>query len=63
MKKAIVYLAFMTSLSSCSQKKENLKEQNMEITSGNIASKTIEQIKHYPSEPIYYYTLLILVCL
>jgi len=39
---------------SCSQKIENLKETKMEITSDNIAQKTIEQIKHYPSEPIYY---------
>lgn len=54
MRKVIIALTLMVSLSSCSQKKEYIKEQNMEITSNNIAAKTIEQIKHYQSEPIYY---------
>jgi len=55
MKEIILALAFMASLSSCSQKKEDSKNKNnMEITSDNIVTKTIEQIKHYPQEPIYY---------
>ncbi|TRX37437.1 hypothetical protein FNW52_05605 [Flavobacterium sp. ZT3R18] len=54
MKKALVYLALIASLNSCSQKKEQLKEINMNITSDNIADKITEQVKHYPKEPIYY---------
>lgn len=44
----------MVSISSCSQKKENVKEKNMEITSNNIIDKTTEEVKHYAHEPIYY---------
>ncbi|WP_294960981.1 hypothetical protein [uncultured Flavobacterium sp.] len=54
MKRTILYIVLIASLNACSQKKGNVKEQNMEITSDNIANKTVEQIKHYPSEPIYY---------
>jgi len=53
MKKAILSLVLLISLNSCSQK-GNLKNQNMEITASNIVDKINAQVKHYPSEPIYY---------
>ncbi len=54
MKKIILCLALIASLNSCSQKKEQLKETNMDITANNIVNKINEQVKHYPKEPIYY---------
>jgi hypothetical protein len=54
MKKVLIYLALIASLNSCSQKKDNIKETNMDITANNIVTKITEQVKHYSKEPIYY---------
>lgn len=47
---ALLFVCFV----SCSQKKENTKDINMDITANNIVDKTVEQVKHYSKEPIYY---------
>ncbi len=54
MRKSLNFIMFLVCFVSCSQKKENLTEQNMEITANNIVEKIVQEVKHYPSEPIYY---------
>jgi hypothetical protein len=54
MKKTLIYLSLVASLNSCSQNKEQIKDTNMDITANNIVDKTVEEVKHYHKEPIYY---------
>jgi hypothetical protein len=39
---------------SCSQKKDNIKGTNMDISANNIVAKITEHVKHYSKEPIDY---------
>lgn len=53
MKSLIVLLSLSISIQSCSQKRENMVNQNSTITADNIADEISKQVKHYPSEKIY----------
>ncbi|TRX37438.1 hypothetical protein FNW52_05610 [Flavobacterium sp. ZT3R18] len=54
MKKYFIYSMFFVCCVSCSQNKEQIKDTNMGITANNIVAKTVQQVQHYPKEPIYY---------
>ena len=53
MKKIIFTTLILLSLQSCSQKNDNMINQNLDITANNIVEKITQEIKHYPSEKIY----------
>lgn len=53
MKKIILILITLISLQSCSQKKENMINQNINITADNIIEEIAQQVKHYSEEPNY----------
>ncbi|KQT21565.1 hypothetical protein ASG22_15530 [Chryseobacterium sp. Leaf405] len=53
MKYLVSLLTVLISLQSCSQKKENMIDQNSNITAENISDEILKQVKHYPVEPMY----------
>jgi len=53
MEKIFLILVTLISLQSCSQNKENMINQNINITANNIVEEISKQIKYYPVKPNY----------
>lgn len=53
MKKIILILTTLISLQNCSQNKDNMINQNQQITVDNIVEEITKEVKHYPNEPMY----------